>query len=179
MPYKNLEDRKRYLKRYNKINKDKLQEKYHKKYIKNREKILIQCKEWYRKNKKKKLSYDVEYRKKNIKRVRRYKRNWARKDSLKHPVLYSRARHLKSKYGMTEKDYNKLWDKQKGLCALCFLPLIDQRNSCIDHNHKTSKVRGILHQRCNLILGVIENNMQDIQLFINYLRDKDGKENIT
>lgn len=51
----------------------------------------------------------------------------------------------------------KLLQEQKGCCALCQQPVID--DAVLDHDHKTGLIRGVLHRGCNAMLGKIENNM--------------------
>jgi hypothetical protein len=46
---------------------------------------------------------------------------------------------------------------QKGCCALCKQPIID--DAVLDHCHKTGRIRAVLHRGCNSMLGKIENNM--------------------
>lgn len=46
---------------------------------------------------------------------------------------------------------------QKGCCALCQQPIID--DAVLDHDHKSGKLRQVLHRGCNAMLGKIENNM--------------------
>ena len=65
------------------------------------------------------------------------------------------------KYGITPVDYNQMFAKQNGCCLYC-----DKHQSefdyrlCVDHNHTTGKVRGLLCYRCNVILGTVENNLE-------------------
>jgi len=44
-------------------------------------------------------------------------------------------------------------------CLLCTidLRLVESRNVCLDHCHKTGFVRGVLCRNCNGILGKLEN----------------------
>jgi Recombination endonuclease VII len=49
----------------------------------------------------------------------------------------------------------RLSTEQGGLCALCKLPLT---RPCLDHDHSTGAVRGVLHSGCNALLGKVENN---------------------
>jgi hypothetical protein len=46
---------------------------------------------------------------------------------------------------------------QNNLCALCQEPIID--DAVLDHDHKTGRIRCVLHRGCNSMLGKIENNM--------------------
>ena len=49
--------------------------------------------------------------------------------------------------------------KQGGRCALCDEPLalITAQNRCLDHDHKTGVIRGVLCRNCNGIEGKIFN----------------------
>lgn len=49
----------------------------------------------------------------------------------------------------------RLSTAQGGRCALCQLPL---SRPCLDHDHSTGAVRGVLHSGCNALLGKVENN---------------------
>jgi hypothetical protein len=40
---------------------------------------------------------------------------------------------------------------------------------CVDHDHTTKKVRGLLCRHCNLLLGYCEENVLVLQRAINYL----------
>lgn len=79
------------------------------------------------------------------------------------------------KLGVTIEDYNKLVEKQNGLCAICgqvetvenqFGP----RSLCVDHDHKTGKVRGLLCSLCNHLLGNAKDNLEILQKAITYLK---------
>lgn len=59
-------------------------------------------------------------------------------------------------YGVTEADYTKMLDAQKGVCAVCHRT-DNSKALSVDHCHKTGVVRGLLCTSCNLSLG----HMQD------------------
>ena len=80
------------------------------------------------------------------------------------------------KYGITEADYEAMWARQDGLCALCFVMLKENNLSSddgetahIDHCHTTGKVRGILCPCCNTGLGQLKDNTQVLARAIAYL----------
>ena len=52
----------------------------------------------------------------------------------------------------------QLWVMQGQKCKLCQLPLAWDANCVGDHCHKTGKLRGAVHRRCNSLLGKLENN---------------------
>jgi len=70
-----------------------------------------------------------------------------------------RSRFLHNLYGITLDDKRRIYEEQKGLCALCGEPLPnDFRKAAVDHNHETKKVRALLHKfPCNNGLGWFEN----------------------
>ena len=63
--------------------------------------------------------------------------------------------------GLTEAEYEKMWKKQKGKCAICKKQesVVSRYNNkyarrlCVDHNHVTLKNRGLLCGRCNIAIG--------------------------
>ena len=67
-----------------------------------------------------------------------------------------RKRRLKREYGITPKEYDKLFISQKGLCAICGGKANGHGRLGVDHNHKTLKVRGLLCFTCNTTIGTIE-----------------------
>lgn len=81
-----------------------------------------------------------------------------------------RKRRLK-RYGLTEDEYNQLFDKQGCVCAICSSN--DSRSVKgwhLDHCHVTGKVRGVLCHRCNLMLGNSVDNPLILEKGAAYLR---------
>ena len=85
----------------------------------------------------------AKYREKNVEHIREYK--------------------AKYKYGLDQDEYNKL--KETTHCPICGSeePLV------IDHDHSTSKVRGLICQPCNKGLGFFRDNIQSLENAIKYL----------
>lgn len=74
-----------------------------------------------------------------------------------------RFQHLRRRYGITIEDYEHMLADQKGLCALCGKelgkPSKGKRYHPVDHDHKKQgreAVRGIIHTKCNILLGYLE-----------------------
>lgn len=61
---------------------------------------------------------------------------------------------LDRKYKLTREKWNEMLAEQKGLCSLC---KEEMKKPCVDHDHNTGKVRGLLHRECNLKLHAIED----------------------
>jgi len=62
---------------------------------------------------------------------------------------------LKHRYGITIADYDSMYSKQKGVCAICAKPPKTKRLN-VDHDHITNRVRGLLCPKCNASLGFFE-----------------------
>ena len=67
-----------------------------------------------------------------------------------------RRDHLKYNYGISESEYDAMYKEQNGLCKICGKE-VPHRKLCVDHNHDTNAVRGLLCRSCNIRLGVIES----------------------
>ncbi|KKM66510.1 hypothetical protein LCGC14_1480460 [marine sediment metagenome] len=71
---------------------------------------------------------------------------------------YFRNVKLKQRYGITIKDWDRMFVEQEGCCAMCGKHQSKLDISlCVDHNHKTGKVRGLLCQQCNAKLAIVED----------------------
>ena len=73
----------------------------------------------------------------------------------------SRAVVLKERYGLTEAQWDEMFQTQGGKCAICLKPQHGRRLA-VDHDHKSGKVRGLLCWRCNKYLI---SNHRDPELF--------------
>ncbi|HDZ13381.1 MAG TPA: hypothetical protein ENH60_00600 [Pricia sp.] len=77
------------------------------------------------------------------------------------PLLREYQRHisLKSKYGIGIEQYNKMIKKQNYCCAICgiFEKRATHKRLCVDHEHITGHVRGLLCHKCNTALSVVED----------------------
>jgi hypothetical protein len=121
----------------------------------------------YDKNKKG-VKRTLEQRITNNKSVKNYGNRWP--DRL-------RNHDYKRHYGITLDQYNQMFEKQKGLCAICGKPETSKRkdkiiNLAVDHNHKTKEVRGLLCMKCNIVLGYFEKHQSDITKISKYLGEK-------
>lgn len=81
-----------------------------------------------------------------------------------------RASHLRSKYGMSEEDYETLLANQDGVCAICKKDQ-KQRRLAVDHCHTTGVVRGLLCDACNHGIGKFKDNPDLLIAAANYLKE--------
>jgi hypothetical protein len=83
---------------------------------------------------------------------------------------------IKRKYKMTPEDYYIMLDEQKGVCAICKSSNPKTKNNsdkfCIDHNHITNEIRGLLCSECNSALGQFRDDPNILMSAYEYLNDK-------
>ncbi len=99
-----------------------------------------------------------------------YMLNWGRAN----PAQYRRhgfAAALKHKYGITVEEYARMYYGQNCACASCksFLDLDRKKYVCIDHDHDTNQIRGLLCAPCNKALGVAEESVPRLLSMVSYL----------
>lgn len=90
---------------------------------------------------------------------------WRKKDPKK-----ARGRQLKSRYGITLADHDKMLEEQNGMCALCGKPPYSSRSLSVDHDHATGAIRGLVHQKCNTVIGLAQDSIEYLEKAISYLR---------
>ena len=59
---------------------------------------------------------------------------------------------MQSRYGVTPLDFMEMYEMQLGLDPITMTPL-ERGKACIDHCHKTGRVRGLLSRSSNSALG--------------------------
>lgn len=78
---------------------------------------------------------------------------------------------LKRVYGLTLEQRDELFAKQGSKCGVCGLTDPGSTKGWhIDHCHNTKRVRGILCNHCNLMLGYAKDNAETLANAIKYLR---------
>lgn len=80
----------------------------------------------------------------------------------------------RAKYGLEPAEYQALLERQGGVCAICRRPetaVLRGRNKalCVDHDHVTDRVRGLLCFRCNLAIGYLSDDPERARAAADYL----------
>ena len=67
--------------------------------------------------------------------------------------------------------YQDFFISQKGQCAICGIhqSRLD-RNFCMDHDHETMEIRGLLCHRCNSGIGLLQDSIDVLSKAIKYLQ---------
>ena len=110
---------------------------------------------------------------------REYQRDWRNSEGShkewhkKHPRKYKEYA-LKHNYGLSLDEYDRLLAEQNNRCAIC-KEVMDK--ICVDHDHSTGVVRGLLCNHCNLALGYVKDSVLIIDEMRKYLvRENVGKK---
>ena len=84
---------------------------------------------------------------------------------------------IKYTYGISKDEWFWMYKEQYGKCDMCKKVLKIKGNrrgrakliACVDHDHKTNKIRGLLCASCNSLIGLAEENVSILQSGIEYL----------
>lgn len=81
----------------------------------------------------------------------------------------TRERERKRNYGLTADAFAELLRSQNHRCKICLVSF-SERESCVDHDHITGYVRGLLCHQCNRGLGAFCDNRNSLLRAVRYLR---------
>ncbi len=131
-------------------------EKWHER---NRERLRLDAKKRYAANREMYKAQRKAYRKANVTKVRDSK--------------------LRSAFGISIEEYEQRARDQNGVCAICRCAETETRHGvvrrlCVDHDHATKKVRGLLCSHCNLALGYLHDDPLRAHSAENYLERHRG-----
>jgi hypothetical protein len=81
--------------------------------------------------------------------------------------LWQRKNIFKKVYGISMADYEAMFERQGGACAICKRTGL---KLCVDHCHLTGEVRGLLCSRCNSAIGFCSDDPILLQAAADYLQ---------
>lgn len=90
------------------------------------------------------------------------------KESASNPKEKSpqRWKQILDQFNLTPEKWRKIYDFQKGLCAICQKPM---RIPQTDHCHLSGLVRGLLCANCNRALGKFRDNLVLLVAAVEYI----------
>jgi len=110
----------------------------------------------------------LRYQRNNREKIQARARERRQRDPSVHRQ-HSRKGFLK-KLGLTLKDREELFAMQGNKCAICLRTESEaKRIFCVDHCHATGKIRGILCNKCNTVLGMAKDDLEYLRRAIAYL----------
>ena len=103
---------------------------------------------------------------------KKYAQDW--KDNNKERIaIYNSHYKREYKYGLTKEQYFKLLESQDNSCAICNTPQSELKQSLVvDHNHTTGEVRGLLCTYCNVGIGMLKENEDNLIAAVQYLKGR-------
>ncbi len=110
--------------------------------------------------------YYAQYYADNREKLNAYKAKWSKDNPMKALNI-----SLKRRFGISRLDYESMLASQEGRCAICGSS--DPRIGncfCVDHDHKTGKIRGLLCRHCNSLIGFARDEQVVLERAIVYLR---------
>jgi hypothetical protein len=85
-------------------------------------------------------------------------------------TAFQRDAKYKSRYGISLDEYERLLTKQEEKCAVCRKHPTPGRRLCVDHDHETKEVRGLLCDLCNRTMGQAGDDPELLEEMARYLR---------
>lgn len=89
-----------------------------------------------------------------------------------------RRHNLYHRYGITPEQLDELYASQNGQCAICLVELCieiesgpNAHKACVDHDHATGDIRGLLCSPCNNMLGRAQDDPIVLENAILYLHN--------
>jgi hypothetical protein len=83
----------------------------------------------------------------------------------------SKEAHLWETYGISMATFEHIFSEQGFCCACC--KSADAKSDlgwCVDHDHETQEVRGILCSTCNTGIGMLGDRLESVQQAVTYLQ---------
>lgn len=162
MPYADPEKRREYLRAYRTKNHERIRARDRAAEQKFRDENRELVRERQRK-----------YRAARKEHYQEYNARWHREQRANNTAYAERRRaaELVKAYGITRAQYEEMATRQGHKCAACGRSAADEKHGilCVDHCHKTGKVRGLLCSKCNLIIGQADDDVTLIRRWADYL----------
>lgn len=111
---------------------------------------------------------------------------WERDSYARRKHLHGKSRRyrglyyrLKSKFKISPDDFLAMLEKQNDACAICDRAITvgpegkgSRQSACIDHDHITGRVRGLLCHGCNTAIGLFSESVAILARASQYLTER-------
>ena len=103
------------------------------------------------------LQKQEKYKKEALERYYKNRDKILTKKKEQNDPIKNRRNWLMRRYGLTDEDWNTIFQTQGGKCAICGIHQKDLDHIFrVDHNHITGQVRGLLCNGCNAGIGMLQ-----------------------
>jgi len=159
------EEKNEYNRLYRQRNKEKIKANNRKYYSKNKENIKQKANNYYSRNKEKCNEQAKRYREENLEKVKEVQQEWYRNNPEK-----VKEQKLRKTYGISLEQYNGMYEKQNGRCAICGTHQNELKQMMsVDHCHETNRIRGLLCNKCNRGIGYLRDDVKIVENALKYL----------
>jgi hypothetical protein len=124
-------------------------------YLENKDHVIRKSIEWAKANPEKVRTKNVRWKQNNPERLRRHR-------------IGAKMRL----HGGTIGDYDRIFEDQAGVCAICHSAV----DLVVDHDHVTNMYRGLLCNECNGLLGFAKESKEILLRAIEYLSTHKKRE---
>lgn len=109
--------------------------------------------------------YAENYKNKNIDKYNKYHKEYRNTH-----VNQQKNYDLMKKFGITLAQFNEMFEQQEGKCLICKDHSSKfKKGLCVDHCHKTNKIRGLLCGNCNSAIGKLKEDPKIFAIALDYL----------
>lgn len=96
---------------------------------------------------------------------------WRNNNKEEYRICARISKYKKLGINITKEEYIKALKYKGDKCAICETPPKEGSVLCLDHDHKTMRIRGFLCHDCNIGLGKFKDSTANLVLAVNYLRN--------
>jgi len=98
--------------------------------------------------------------------------HWSKKGK---KTVRQKFQQIKWKYGIDKDEWYWMLKEQDYQCKICKKEMSVEnppgRDICVEHDHKTDRVRGLLCKKCNLLIGLAQENVSILNSAIVYVKE--------
>jgi hypothetical protein len=124
--------------------------------------------EYYQTHRQSISAYIAKYRRDNRGRIN-IQKACKREESPSQTRLGDRRRVIKRKYRISVEEYEARLASQGGRCASCGGVFSASETPHLDHCHHTGKLRGFVHQTCNMGMGLFQDDPGKLRAAADYI----------
>jgi hypothetical protein len=78
-------------------------------------------------------------------------------------------KHLKRTYALDPAEFAAMVEAQSNRCAICKRDMGTGKQRHVDHCHETGDVRALLCSRCNIALGMADDDLERLWAMADYI----------
>ena len=108
--------------------------------------------------------------------IKKASARWRKKHPQKVKAANRSRDRRQQRYGLSQSEFDAMLKKQHNRCLGCQKEFSGR--ICVDHNHETKIVRGLLCSECNIALGLVKEDIGTLRQLIAYLDYDRTKTNI-